>query len=138
MQVFRQHSDWVILEVDFEFLRTELLDQSFDFTRELFGHVIDCVRTLGLIAFQKITKPVVQHFDWMDCCHDYLPAFRVRRLSLSEKVKIEILGVRRADLVVMERATAIIVANAESEPKGTKSDDFPRRRCGIAQLASLG
>ena len=74
MQVSWEDCERVILQIEFEFLWTELLNQSFDFTRELFGHVIDCFRTLGLIAFQKIAKPFLQNFNWMDC-HDDLPAF---------------------------------------------------------------
>ena len=74
MQVSRKNGERVIPQIDFEFLGPELLDQSFNFPGELSSHRIDCVRNFGLIPFQKIAKPFLQNFNWMDC-HDDLPAF---------------------------------------------------------------
>jgi hypothetical protein len=76
MQVSRKNGERVIPQIDFEFLGSELLDQSFNFPGELPCHGIDCVRNFGLIPFQQIAKPLFQNFDWMDCCHDYLPRFK--------------------------------------------------------------
>src|ERR1035438_1413937 len=93
MQVSWKDCNRLIPQIDFEFLCTEQFDQSLDFSREPLGHVIGCVRKLGLIQFQQIAKPLVQHFDWMYCCHDYLPRFEsADRLSKGAKFEFYELG----------------------------------------------
>ena len=136
MQVFRQEGERVILQIEFQFLRTELLNQSFYFTRELLSHVIDCVRTLGLIPFHKIAKPFLQNFNWMDC-HDDLPAFesadylylrkwKSRFFELDEQAFGEgkSCDIDEAVIVWKGASAAIIDANAESEPKGASVEPY--------------
>ena len=52
MQISRKDCDRVILQIEFEFFWTELLDQSLDFSRIPLGHVTNRVRKVGLVLFQ--------------------------------------------------------------------------------------
>ena len=77
---------------------TVVIDHRPDSPREPLVHVLDCECKFAQIPFKEIPKSKVEnppvHIDWLLDCRGDLPAFRVRRPSLSEEVKIEICRTR--------------------------------------------